>query len=135
MLLCPWNFPSKNTGAGCHFLLQGFFPTQGSNPHLLHLLHWQADSLPLSYLGSQDVVYVCNTLLLSHKRSGILPFATIWMDLEGIMVAEMSDRERQILYIFTYLWNIKNKTNKYNKIKKRKYMLVIHSKPKLNYIL
>ena len=82
-----------------------------------------------------DVVYVCNTLLLSHKRSGILPFATIWMDLEGIMVAEMSDRERQILYIFTYLWNIKNKTNKYNKIKKRKYMLVIHSKPKLNYIL
>ena len=38
-LLCPWNFPGKNTGAGCHFLLQGFFPTQGSNPRLLHLLH------------------------------------------------------------------------------------------------
>ena len=57
------------------------------------------------------------------------------MDLEGIMLAEMSDRERQTLYIFTYLWNIKNKTNKCNKIKKRKYMLVIHSKTKLNYIL
>ena len=28
---CPWNFPSKNTGVGCHFLLQGIFPTQGSN--------------------------------------------------------------------------------------------------------
>ena len=26
-LLCPWNFPSKNTGVGCHFLLQGIFPT------------------------------------------------------------------------------------------------------------
>ena len=37
----------KNTGAGCHFLLQGIFPTQGSNLRLLHLLHWQAGSLPL----------------------------------------------------------------------------------------
>ena len=30
-LLCPWDFPGKNTGVGCHFLLQGIFPTQGSN--------------------------------------------------------------------------------------------------------
>ena len=45
-----WNFPGKNTGARCHFLLQGIFPTQGSNPHLLH---WQADSLPLSHLKPQ----------------------------------------------------------------------------------
>ena len=45
-LLCPWNFPGKNTGVGCHFLLQGIFSTQGLN---LHLLHWQADSLPTVY--------------------------------------------------------------------------------------
>ena len=32
--LCPWNSPGKNTGVGCHFLLQGIFPTQGSNPCL-----------------------------------------------------------------------------------------------------
>ena len=48
-LLCPWNSPSKNTGVGCHFIPQGIFLTQGSNPCLLH---WQADSLPLSHLGS-----------------------------------------------------------------------------------
>ena len=30
-LLCPWNSPGKNTGAGSHSLLQGIFPTQGSN--------------------------------------------------------------------------------------------------------
>ena len=30
-LLCPWSFPSKDTGMGCHFLLQGIFPTQGLN--------------------------------------------------------------------------------------------------------
>ena len=40
-LLCLWDFPGKNTGVGCHFLLQGIFPTQASNPHLLHLLHWR----------------------------------------------------------------------------------------------
>ena len=40
--------PGKNTGLGCHTLLQGIFPTQGMN---LHLLHWQAGSLPLSHLG------------------------------------------------------------------------------------
>ena len=50
-LLCPWNFPGKNTGMGCHFLLQEIFLTQGSNPRLLHLLHWQVDSLPLSSPG------------------------------------------------------------------------------------
>ena len=37
-LLCPWDFPGKNTGVGCHFLLQGIFLTQGSNLHLWHLL-------------------------------------------------------------------------------------------------
>ena len=48
--LCPWNPPGKNTGAGCHFLLQGIFLTQGSNPHLLRLLHGPEDSLPLCHL-------------------------------------------------------------------------------------
>ena len=36
--LCPWDFPSKYW-VGCHFLLQGIFLTQGSNPCLLRLLH------------------------------------------------------------------------------------------------
>ena len=30
------DYPGNNTGMGCHFFLQGIFPTQGSNPHLLH---------------------------------------------------------------------------------------------------
>ena len=46
-LLYPLDFPGKNTGVGCHFVLQGIFPTQGLNPRLLHLLNWQAGSLPL----------------------------------------------------------------------------------------
>ena len=38
----PWNSPGKNTGVGCHALLQGIFQTQGSKLHLLCLLPWQA---------------------------------------------------------------------------------------------
>ena len=62
--LCPWDFPGKNTGAGGHALLEGIFPTQGSNPCLLCFLHWQVSSLPLSYLGSLEkrraiCKYVC----------------------------------------------------------------------------
>ena len=37
-------FSGKNTGVGCHSLFQGIFLTQGSNLHLLSLLHWQVDS-------------------------------------------------------------------------------------------
>ena len=39
-LFSPWDFPGKDAGVGCHFLLQGIFHIQGSN---LSLLHWQVD--------------------------------------------------------------------------------------------
>ena len=48
-LLCPPDSPGKDTEMDCHFLLQGIFPTQGWNPGLLWLLHWETDSLPLSH--------------------------------------------------------------------------------------
>ena len=44
-------FSGMNTEVGCRFLLQKIFPTQGQNPHLLRLLCWQEDSLPLVTLG------------------------------------------------------------------------------------
>ena len=55
-LLCLWNLQGKNTGVGCCSLLQGIFPTQGSNPRLLCLLRWQTDSLPAEPLGKPDVI-------------------------------------------------------------------------------
>ena len=64
-LLCPWDFPGKNTGMCCHFLLQGIFATQGLNPRFLHLLrflHWQVDYLSLSHLGSP-----INVIWYRHK--------------------------------------------------------------------
>ena len=47
--LCPWDISARNTGVSCHFLLQGFFPTQGLN---LDILLWQANSLLPCHKGS-----------------------------------------------------------------------------------
>ena len=54
-------FSRRQYGVDCHALLQGIFPTQGSNPGLLH---WQEDSLPLSHQGldlsefsSMDIIF------------------------------------------------------------------------------
>ena len=47
-LLCPRNSPGKNTGVGCHALLQGFFPTQGLNPGPPHC---RQTLYPLSHQG------------------------------------------------------------------------------------
>ena len=52
----PWDFPGKDTGVDCRALLQGIFLTQGSNPRLLCLLHWQAGSLPLVSAGKTLVM-------------------------------------------------------------------------------
>ena len=54
MLLCPWDFPSKNTGV-VNFLLQRIFLTQGSSLSLLCLLQWQVGSLPLASPGKPPV--------------------------------------------------------------------------------
>ena len=51
-LLCPWESPDKNNRVGCCALLQGIFPTQGSNPSLLH---WQAGSSPLAPPGKSQI--------------------------------------------------------------------------------
>ena len=55
-LLCPWNSPGKNTAMGCHALLQGIFPIQVSNSHLLHC-RWIP--YPLSHLRSPKQTYYC----------------------------------------------------------------------------
>ena len=68
-LVTPWtvarqdplgNFPGKNTGVGCHFLPQGIYLTQGSNPPLSCFLCWQVDSLELATVppGKHICMYI-----------------------------------------------------------------------------
>ena len=52
-LLCPGNSPGKNSGVGCHSLLQGIFLTHGVNPGLLHC---KQIVYHLSYQGSPNVI-------------------------------------------------------------------------------
>ena len=52
-----WDSPGKNSGVGCHSLLQAIFLTQGSNLCLLCLLHWHAGSLPLVPPGKPMIIY------------------------------------------------------------------------------
>ena len=54
-LLCPWDSPGKNT-VGCHFFLQRIFPTQGSNSHLLHLLHCRQIVNHCATCGTSDSI-------------------------------------------------------------------------------
>ena len=51
-LVCPRDFPGKNTGVGHHALIKGIFPIQRSNPQLLFLLHYRWILYPLSHQGS-----------------------------------------------------------------------------------
>ena len=57
--LCPWDIQGKNTGVGCHSLLQGIFLTQGSNPGLLNcrqiLYHLSCQGGPLVKCSYEDV--------------------------------------------------------------------------------
>ena len=64
-LLCPWDFSGKNAGVGCHFLLQGIFPTQQSNLGLLCLLRCRWILYSLSYPESPLFLYsvIINKLL------------------------------------------------------------------------
>ena len=60
----PWNSPCQNTGVGSLSLLKGIFPTQGSNPALLH---WRQILYQLSYPGSPSKKKKKNFFLNSHK--------------------------------------------------------------------
>ena len=67
-LLCLWDSPGKNTGVGCHFLLQGIFLTRELN---LRLLYWQADSLLLSHLGNPKKKKKRNAQKIPHTQLGL----------------------------------------------------------------
>ena len=80
-IFCPWNFPGKNTGVGCYFLLQGIFPTQRLN---LSLLHWQVDFLPLTTreaLGltacvcAQSCLTICDLMAATHQAPLSMEFS------------------------------------------------------------
>ena len=93
-LLCPWNSPGKNTGVGCHSLLQGIFPTQGLNLGLSHcrwilycLTHQES---PVTMVGTQlmnkwvALIYIC-----SHLTSRRFSLWNIGLTPQGLLQLRM----------------------------------------------
>ena len=58
-------------------------------------------------MDKEDVVHIYSGILLSHKKSEIMPFAATWMQLEIIILSEVSQRKHGIIY----MWNLKYGTN------------------------
>ena len=73
-LLSLWDSPGKNSGVGCHFLLQGIFPTQGSNPALLHyrqILYPSVTWETLHFMHSSG--YICQSQLSNLPLLSFFP--------------------------------------------------------------
>ena len=105
-LLFLWKSPGKNTGVGCHALLQGILPTQGSNPCLLH---WQADSLPVSYQGSprlKILISGCVSPDLSPGLSETNPTESLTKTMGGFLLSPSSfyNCDRSPLSTAPVLW-------------------------------
>ena len=69
MLLCPWDFPGKSTGVGCHFLLWRIFPTKGLNPGLPHCKQDALPSEPPGKSKCQESFYQRTQSNISKKWS------------------------------------------------------------------
>ena len=65
-LLRPWAFPDKNTGVGCHVLLQGMFLTRGSNPCLCTTGRFLNPEPP--YTSMKKISLLTHTLTHTHTR-------------------------------------------------------------------
>ena len=79
--LCPWNYPGKNTGVGCHFLFQGIFPTQRSSPALAgRLFTTEPPGNPRSSLGHSQIVFPSDDVSFL-KDPGLLSFCVVFPSL------------------------------------------------------
>ena len=53
-----------------------------------------------------DVVYTHNGILLSHKKNKIMPFAVTWMELEILILSEVSQKEKDKYHMISHIWNL-----------------------------
>ena len=91
-LLHPCDFPGKSTGVGCHFLLQRIFPTQGSNPGLLHC---RQTLYHLSHQGSLMIIHIS---MASCLTSFSFPVLLIWV-LTIFFLVSLAKKFLTILFI------------------------------------
>ena len=110
-------FPEGNTGVGCHFLLQGIFPTKGSNPSLLHC---RQILYQLCHLGSQPCYQGCPFECTLIQNVEIQPTSCGWVSgqvnrrssarsnqkMPGLMEAHRIWLQSLFKLVFSGLWSI-----------------------------
>ena len=82
--------PGKNTGVGCQTLLQGIFPTQESNLHLLHLLHWQW----VGEWGEWGGFFTTSATWEAHHLDKLEYYSAMWM--------------KEICHLGQHGWNLRH---------------------------
>ena len=118
-LLHPWNFSGKSTGVGCHFLLQGIFLTQGSNPGLPHcrqtlycLCHQGSPNTGMGSLSLLQKLFPTqewNQGLLHCRRISFFFFFTNWAVREALSKFLINCEYRIMIFkgsraMFIFLW-------------------------------
>ena len=63
-------------------------------------------------MNKKSVVHLHNGILHGHKKEGNLTFAIAWMDLESIMLSEISQSEKETPHDLSYIYNLMNKINR-----------------------
>ena len=113
-LLCPWNSPGKNTGVGCHSLLHGIFPTQGSNRGFLHCrqILYRLRQLNASPKSHHHSVSFSNVSTSSVRLLGHLPGATARKPCQQLPLGSAaclgearSSLKCSIIHQFIYSWS------------------------------
>ena len=62
-------------------------------------------------MDKEGGVHIYNGILLSHAKNEIMPFAATWMQLEIIILSEVSQKEKDKYHITYIIWNLKYNTN------------------------
>jgi len=57
-------------------------------------------------LDSEEVIYIHNGILLSHKKDDIMPFAVTWMELENLILSEMSQKDKDKYHMILLITGI-----------------------------
>ena len=101
-----WDFPGKNPGMGCHFLLQGIFLTQGLNPHLLHykwiLYYWATREAKWLEQIKSNPPFVWETMnFLSYQ----LEFSNI-LDLQAYKYFSKNSQGSHMLPTYILEWKL-----------------------------
>ena len=108
-LLCPWDSPDKNVRMACHFPFQGFFLTQGLNPQLIILMHWQVGSLLLGH-----ILWGMANVLSYFEAFPILFPELVFFFIQNTLYSPLFSHLQTVFYVFVLMIFLKGRNLSYH---------------------